>query len=79
MVPEQKINLEQALLAYTRNAAYSSFDEKTKGTLEIGKLADFVVLSEDIRSIDPIRIKDVQILYTYVGGKRVYENATNKN
>lgn len=78
-VPEQKINLEQALLAYTRNAAYSSFDEKTKGTLEIGKLADFVVLSEDIRSIDPMRIKDVQILYTYVGGKRVYENATNKN
>ena len=78
-VPEQKINLEQALLAYTRNAAYSSFDEKTKGTLEIGKLADFVVLSEDLRSIDPIRIKDVQILYTYVGGKRVYENSTNKN
>ncbi|NER19113.1 amidohydrolase [Spongiivirga citrea] len=72
-VPEQKINAEQALLAYTKNAAYSAFNETIKGTLEVGKLADFVVLSNDIRSIDPINIRNVQVLYTYIGGKKVYE------
>ena len=53
-VPEQKISVEQALTAYTRNAAFASFDEKIKGTLEPGKLADFVVLSDDITVIDPV-------------------------
>lgn len=71
-IPEQKINLEQALLAYTRNAAYSSFDEKVKGTLEEGKLADFVVLSEDLTTIESEKIKDVIVLQTYVGGKKVF-------
>lgn len=71
-IPEQKINLEQALLAYTRNAAYSSFDEKIKGTLEEGKLADFVVLSEDLTKIESEKIKDVIVLQTYVGGKKVF-------
>lgn len=71
-IPEQKINLEQALLAYTRNAAYSSFDEKIKGTLEEGKLADFVVLSKDLTKIESEKIKDVIVLQTYVGGKKVF-------
>lgn len=71
-IPKQKINIEQALLAYTKNAAYSSFDEKIKGTLEKGKLADFIILSDDLTSIEPEKIKDVIVLQTYVGGKKVF-------
>ncbi|WP_281991570.1 amidohydrolase [Aquimarina aggregata] len=72
-IPEQKINVEQALIAYTKNAAYSSFDENIKGTLEKGKLADFVILSENIFSIPREKIKDVLVLQTYVGGKKVFD------
>lgn len=72
-VPEQKITVEQALKAYTATAAYASFEEKRKGTLKPGKLADFVILSEDITKIDPIKIKDVRVLRTYLGGIQVYD------
>ncbi|MEN8121568.1 MAG: amidohydrolase [Bacteroidota bacterium] len=72
-VPEQKISVEKALIAYTRNAAYASFDEDIKGTLEKGKLADFVVLSENLFEIAPEKIWDVKVLQTFVGGKKVYE------
>ena len=72
--PEQKITIEQALKAYTVNAAYASFEEKDKGSLEVGKLGDFVLLGEDIRSIAPEKIKDVKILMTVVGGKIVFKN-----
>ncbi|MBX2970489.1 MAG: amidohydrolase [Cyclobacteriaceae bacterium] len=71
-VPEQKVTVEQALVAYTRNAAYASFDEKIKGTLTRGKLADFVVLSEDLRAIAPEQIRHVRVLKTWVGGKEVF-------
>jgi len=76
-VPEQKITVEQALIAYTKNAAYSSFEEDIKGTLEPGKLADFVIISEDLTKVDPIKIKDLKILETYVGGKKVYQSSDN--
>jgi len=72
-VPEQKITPEEALIAYTKNATYASFDEDIKGTLETGKLADFVVLSENILKIDPVKIRNVDILQTYLGGKKVFE------
>lgn len=78
-VPEQKITIEQALLAYTKNAAYSSFDEKIKGTLEKGKLADFVILSEDLTAIKSEKIKEVSVLQTYVGGRKVFDEALHKN
>jgi len=73
-VPEQKITVEQALTAYTKNAAFASFDEKIKGTLEPGKLADFVVLNDDITAIDPVKIRDVKVLKTFVGGKKVFDS-----
>ncbi len=73
-VPEQKITIEQALTAYTKNAAYASFEEKIKGTLEPGKLADFVVLGDDITAIDPVKIRDTKVLQTWVGGKKVYDS-----
>lgn len=53
-------------------AAYASFEEDIKGTLEIGKYADFVVLSENLFKIEPTTIRDVKILETYVNGKSVY-------
>jgi len=71
-IPEQKITVEQALTAYTINGAYASFEEGIKGSLEPGKLADFVILSEDITMIDPVQIKDVKVVRTIVGGKVVY-------
>ncbi|MBL0027055.1 MAG: amidohydrolase [Saprospiraceae bacterium] len=73
-VPEQKISVREALKAYTKNAAYASFDENIKGTLETGKLADFVVLNENIFKTEPSQIKNIKVLQTFVGGKMVYEN-----
>lgn len=72
-VPEQKITVEQALLAYTKNAAYASFEENIKGTLEVGKLADFVVLSDDLFKVKTKKIKEVKVLQTYVGGELVFD------
>ena len=72
-VPEQKITVEQALIAYTKNAAYASFEEEIKGTLEKGKLADFVVIDSDLTEIDPVKIREAKILKTYVGGKKVFD------
>jgi predicted amidohydrolase YtcJ len=72
-VHEQKITVAQALAAYTKNAAYSSFEEDIKGTLESGKLADFVIINDDLIKANPINIKDLKILETYVGGKKVYD------
>lgn len=71
--PEQKITVQQAVKAYTINNAYAAFEEKEKGSLSVGKLADIVVLSDDIFSIDPVKIENVQVLMTVVGGKVVYE------
>ncbi len=71
-VPEQRITVEEALKAYTVAGAYSSFEEDIKGSLEPGKLADFVILDQDLRKIDPADIRKVNILATYVGGRKVY-------
>ncbi|WP_051554770.1 amidohydrolase [Maribacter antarcticus] len=76
-VPKQKISVDQALVAYTKNASYAGFSEEIKGTLEPGKLADFVVISEDITKVDPVRIKELKVLQTYVGGRKVFD--INKN
>jgi predicted amidohydrolase YtcJ len=74
-VPEQKITVEEALRAYTSTAAYASFEEKKKGTLERGKLADFAIIDRDITRIPPEQIRDAHVLATVVGGKVVYERA----
>ena len=76
-VPEQKITVEQALRAYTIGSARASFEEDIKGTLEPGKLADFVLLSDNLFEIPPERIKDVGIVQTWVGGKQVYSGTKN--
>jgi len=71
-VPEQKISVEEALRAYTATTAYASFEENRKGTLSAGKLADLVVLDQDLFSIEPEKIRDVKVVATMVGGNVVY-------
>ncbi len=71
-VPEQKITVEQALMAYTIAGAYASFEEDVKGSLEVDKFADFVILDQNLFEIDPVAIKDAKVLMTFVGGKKVY-------
>ncbi|HEV2352311.1 MAG TPA: amidohydrolase [Terriglobia bacterium] len=71
--PEQKLNLEEALSAYTAGSAYAAFQEKEKGTISPGKLADMVVLSDDLFLIPPEKIKDAHVVLTLVGGRVVYQ------
>jgi hypothetical protein len=71
-IPEEKISVVDAIKCYTLNAAYASYEEKIKGSIEIGKVADFVVLSDDILTIDPIDIKNVQVEKTIFNGEIVY-------
>jgi len=68
----QRISVEEALRLYTLNGAYASFEEKIKGSVEIGKLADLVVLGSDPTKIDPMGIKDIKIQQTILGGRTVY-------
>ena len=70
----QKVSVEEALRLYTLNGAYASFEENIKGSVEVGKLADLVVLGSDPTQIDPLGIKDIQIMRTILGGKTVYES-----
>jgi predicted amidohydrolase YtcJ len=77
-VPEQKITVEEALKAYTISAAYASFEEDIKGSLEPGKLADFVVLGSDITTIDPAEIWDMKVQQTWVGGRKVFDRTANQ-
>jgi predicted amidohydrolase YtcJ len=77
-VPEQKISVEEALHAYTTSAAYAGYSEKQTGSLEPGKLADFVLIDRDITRIPPEQIRDAQIMLTVVGGKIVYEAGVSK-
>jgi len=72
-IPEEKISIEYAIKCYTLNAAYASFEEKIKGSIEVGKVADLVVLSDDILSIDPLMIKDVKVELTVFDGDVVYQ------
>lgn len=71
-VPEQKISVLQAVQAYTRNNAYAGFQEDRLGRIAPGFLADFVVLSDNIFTIDPQRLAEVQVLRTVVDGREVF-------
>ena len=71
--PQEKITIGEAIKAYTLNTAYAGFEENIKGSLETGKLADFLILSDNLLTMDPDGIKDVAVLMTFVGGRVVYE------
>jgi predicted amidohydrolase YtcJ len=71
--PQERLSIEQGVLAYTRDAAYANFAEKSTGTLEPGKFADLAVLSRDIFSAQPADVGKTRVTMTMVGGKIVFE------
>ena len=73
-IPEQKISVEEAVRAFTYGSAYAEFQEDLKGTLTPGKLADFIILSDDIFTINPNDIGKAKVLTTVVDGRVVYES-----
>ena len=76
-VPEQKILVDEALRAYTAAAAYASFDEDRKGALTPGRLADFVLIDRDLRTIPLEEIRTCKVTMTVVGGRIVYERSAS--
>ncbi len=73
-VPQQRLSLEDTIRAYTLGAAFAGRREKTEGSLEPGKLADFIILDRDLFKIEPSEIGKTEVLLTVVGGKAVYES-----
>ena len=71
-VPEQKIDVEEALTAYTTTAAWAGFREDRTGSLVAGRLADIIVLSENPFSVEPARLSDLRVDLTLVGGREVF-------
>ena len=71
-MPEQCLTVEEAVRAFTADAAFAAHEESRRGTLERGKLADFVVLSKDIMTVPPADIPGIDVLATVIGGEIVY-------
>jgi predicted amidohydrolase YtcJ len=71
-IPEEKITLAETIEAYTMGSAFAEFQENEKGTIAPGKLADLVVLSDDIFAMKPEQIRNVKVEMTFLGGKMVY-------
>ncbi|MFX1424987.1 MAG: amidohydrolase [Promethearchaeota archaeon] len=76
-VPEQCISIEEALKTYTINAAYAAFEEEIKGSIEVGKLADFVVLDKNPLDTPKEEIKNLQVIETIIRGETVYKKSTS--
>ncbi len=70
--PEQRVSIQDAIRAYTYNTAYANFEEKIKGSIEQGKLADLAVLSKNLLRVEAREILTTEVLYTIVGGRVVY-------
>jgi len=77
--PEQKLTVAEAVEAYTMGSAYAEFQENDKGSITPGKLADMVLLSDDVFSIDPAKIRDVKVMTTFLGGKTVWDATNNSS
>ena len=71
--PDERLTIEEAIQAYTFNSAYASFEENIKGSIAVGKLADIVILSDNLLKISPSKIKDVKILTTIFDGKIIFQ------
>jgi len=70
--PEDRMSRAEALRAFTLDAAYAAFEEANKGSLEVGKLADFIVIDRDIMTCEPRAILETKVLQTVIGGEKVY-------
>ena len=71
-IPEQRLTFEQALNAYTRDAAYAGFAEDKIGSLEPGKWADFILVDRDVSKVDPKALARTEVLETWIAGKMVW-------
>jgi predicted amidohydrolase YtcJ len=71
--PEQKLSVQEAIAAYTIGSAYAEFQEHAKGSIEPGKLADMVLLSQDVLTIAPAAIRETHVLKTFLGGVEIYD------
>lgn len=72
-IPSESISIADAVKGYTLNAAFAGHREKTEGSLEPGKLADLIIVSQNVFEIDPHRLVDTKVIMTMVGGRIVYE------
>jgi predicted amidohydrolase YtcJ len=70
--PEERLSVYEAISLFTKGAAYAAFEENDKGTIEVGKLADFIALDSDPFEIEKSLIKDISVVGTYLGGRLVY-------
>ena len=75
-VPEQRLTVEQAVDGYTLGAAFAGRREKTEGSLEVGKLADLIVVSQNIFDVNPHKIRATKVVTTIIGGRLVYQTDT---
>ena len=73
-VPEQRLTVAQAIDGYTLGAAFAGRREASEGSLEIGKLADLIIVSQNVLEIAPQKLADTKVLTTIVGGKLVYQS-----
>jgi predicted amidohydrolase YtcJ len=73
MGPEQCVNVEQAIRTYTINGAWQDHQDQVRGSIEVGKLADFCIIDQNILTIDPHKIDSLKVLMTIVGGKVVFD------
>lgn len=71
--PEERVTPREGIRAFTINAAHASFEERLKGSIEAGKLADLAILERDPCAVDPWAIKDIRVVRTISGGRTVYE------
>jgi len=77
-IPEEKITLPEAVEAYTLGAAFAEFQENEKGSISPGKLADMVILTDNIFDLKPDAIRNVKVETTIVGGKVVHGTVANR-
>jgi predicted amidohydrolase YtcJ len=71
MLPGEEVSIGDAIASYTINGAFANFQDKITGSLEVGKLADVVVLDKNLFDVEPVRISETQVLLTFLGGKLV--------
>jgi predicted amidohydrolase YtcJ len=76
---DESLNAKQALETYTLNAAHASFDETERGTIELGKLADFTILSDDLFKVEPDMIQKIKVETTIVDGEIMYSRQESTN
>jgi predicted amidohydrolase YtcJ len=72
MLPGEEVTLADAIASYTINGAFANHQEETTGSLEVGKLADIVVLDKNLFDVEPVRISETRVLLTFLGGRLVH-------